>query len=175
MHQNRRDPIPDGLRYCGRLRRLASMTYEGVLLFGVVFVADYLFDTLTQSHDGLALRHWRQVLVFVAIGTYFVASWRRKGQTLPMKTWHIRLMMRDGRGPGSLRLVMRYLLAWTLPLIYFRIVEQAVLHSGNHGLYWLLAGLPLIFFLWTWFDPERQFLHDRLLGTRLVDQRSLPS
>jgi hypothetical protein len=35
-----------------RLRRFASMMYEGVLLFAVVFLADYLFDTLTQSKHG---------------------------------------------------------------------------------------------------------------------------
>ncbi len=72
-----------------RLRRFACMMYEGVLLFGVVFLAGYLFDTLTQSRSGLMLRHARQVFLFLAIGVYFLACWRRGGQTLPMKTWNI--------------------------------------------------------------------------------------
>jgi len=42
-----------------RLRRFACMMYEGVLLFAVVFLASYLFDTLTQSRHALVLRHGR--------------------------------------------------------------------------------------------------------------------
>jgi hypothetical protein len=34
-----------------RLRRFACMMYEAVLLFGVVFLAGYLLDTLTQSKN----------------------------------------------------------------------------------------------------------------------------
>src|SRR3546814_9891763 len=37
-------------------RRFASMMYEGILLFGVIFLASYLFDTLTQSRSGMTLR-----------------------------------------------------------------------------------------------------------------------
>ncbi|HUG57394.1 MAG TPA: RDD family protein, partial [Candidimonas sp.] len=48
-----------------RLRRFACMMYEAVLLFGVVFLASYLFDTLTQSRDALMLRHGRQAIVFI--------------------------------------------------------------------------------------------------------------
>ena len=32
------------------------MMYEAVLLFGVVFLAGYLLDTLTQSKNALELR-----------------------------------------------------------------------------------------------------------------------
>src|SRR5690606_24749749 len=47
-----------------RWRRFASMMYEGVLLFAVVFLAGYLFDTLTQSRSGLTLRTLRQIALF---------------------------------------------------------------------------------------------------------------
>src|SRR3546814_15046497 len=95
-----------------RLRRFACMMYEAVLLFGVVFLAGYLFDTLTQSRHALMLRHARQAWLFLAIGAYFILCWRRKGQTLPMKTWNIRLVDRDGRPPSFARRVARSLLAW---------------------------------------------------------------
>ncbi len=39
-------------------RRLLAMTYEAMLLFAVVFVAGYLFDTLTQSRQALMFRHF---------------------------------------------------------------------------------------------------------------------
>jgi uncharacterized RDD family membrane protein YckC len=74
-----------------RGRRFASMMYEGVLLFAVTFLAGYLFDTLTQSRHALVLRGTRQIWLFFAIGVYFLICWRRNGQTLPMKAWHIRL------------------------------------------------------------------------------------
>ena len=67
-----------------RLRRFACMMYEAVLLFGVVFLAGYLLDTLTQSKNALELRGARQAWLFTAIGAYFVLCWRRRGQTLPM-------------------------------------------------------------------------------------------
>ena len=94
-----------------RLRRFACMMYEAVLLFGVVFLAGYLFDTLTQSKHALMLRHARQVWLFVVIGIYFVLCWRKNGQTLPMKTWNIRVMDRDGQPPSVSRLILRYVLA----------------------------------------------------------------
>ncbi|AFK63144.1 hypothetical protein TKWG_15845 [Advenella kashmirensis WT001] len=78
-----------------RLRLFACMMYEAVLLFGVVFFADYIFDTLTQSRSGLTLLGTRQAVLFVAIGLYFVLCWRKHGQTLPMKTWNIRLVSRQ--------------------------------------------------------------------------------
>ncbi len=37
-------PVPDAVP--SRLRRFACMMYEAVLLFGVIFLASYLFDTL---------------------------------------------------------------------------------------------------------------------------------
>ena len=99
-----------------RLRRFACMMYEAVLLFGVVFLAGYLMDTLTQSRNALELRPLRQAWLFVAIGAYFVLCWRRRGQTLPMKTWNIQLVGRDGQPPSVPLLMLRYILAWPLVL-----------------------------------------------------------
>lgn len=153
----------------GLWRRFASMMYEGILLFGVVFLADYLFDTLTQSRSGLTLRHGRQFIVFVAIGVYFIMCWRARGQTLPMKTWNIRLVDRDGRTPPLSRLVLRYILAWPLPLLFAQVVWALSRNTGYSSTDLLVVFAPFTLFIWPWFDAERQFLHDRLLGTRLVD------
>ena len=129
-----------------RGRRLACMLYEAVLLFGVVFVADYLFDTLTQSRNALMLRHERQAWLFLVIGVYFLLCWRASGQTLPMKTWNIRLVDAAGGRPALWKLLARYVLAWPFMMT---------------GLGWL----------WSFFDRDRQFPQDRLLGTRLVSTR----
>lgn len=153
----------------GLWRRFASMMYEGILLFGVVFLADYLFDTLTQSRNGLTLRHGRQFIVFVAIGIYFVMCWRARGQTLPMKTWNIRLVDRDGGTPPLSRLILRYILVWPIPLIFAQAVWALSHNTGQSSTDMLVVFAPFTLFVWPWFDADRQFLHDRLLGTRLVD------
>lgn len=155
----------------GRLRRFACMMYEAVLLFAVVFLAGYLFDTLTQSRDALMLRHLRQGVLFVAIGIYFVASWRKRGQTLPMKTWNVRLVTAQGATPSTARLIVRYLLLWPLPLVGAVAVDVAARQTGYASTDLLIVFAPFTIFIWTWFDPQNQFLHDRLLGTRLTDSR----
>jgi len=160
---------PSPLAPPSRLRRFACMMYEGVLLFGVVFLAGYLFDTLTQSRHALSLRHARQAFLFLAIGLYFVLCWRKNGQTLPMKTWHIRLVdAATGRVPGAGRLVARYLLAWPLPLAGAAAVWALSAATGWQSSDMLIVFAPFMNFAWTWFDSNSLFLHDRLLGTRLV-------
>lgn len=155
----------------GRWRRFACMMYEGVLLFGVIFLAGYLFDTLTQSREALMYRSGRQLVLFVAIGIYFMMCWRLRGQTLPMKTWDIRLVDANGQTPKPSRLLLRYLLLWPVPLVAAGLVYLASSATGYASTDLLIVFTPFTNFIWTWIDPERQFLHDRLLGTRLIDLR----
>ncbi|KAB0598085.1 RDD family protein [Castellaniella defragrans] len=169
------DPAPAVPAAPPRLRRFACMMYEGVLLFGVVFLAGYLFDTLTQSRSGLALRHGRQAFLFLAIGVYFLACWRRGGQTLPMKTWNIRLTDRGGLPLRGSRMLLRYLLLWPLPLLAALAIAGLSRVTGWASFDLLIVCAPFSIFLWTWIDPQGQFLHDRLLGTELRDLRPAAS
>ena len=52
-------------------RRMACWLYEGILMFGVVFIASYLFDTLSQSRHALANRGLRMGFLIVVFGIYF--------------------------------------------------------------------------------------------------------
>jgi hypothetical protein len=65
--------------------------------------------------------------------------------------------------------LLRYLLIWPLPLLTALLVEaiSRALAWPPFGL--LIALAPFSIFIWTWFDPQGQFLHDRLLGTELHD------
>ncbi|CAN1573346.1 COG1714 Predicted membrane protein/domain [Burkholderiaceae bacterium] len=152
-----------------RLRRFASMMYEGVLLFAVVFLAGYLFDTLTQSRHALMLRDSRQVWLFIAIGAYFLICWRRSGQTLPMKAWHIKVLAANGQPAPTWRLLVRYACMWVLPLLGAGIVWAAASLSGWNAMLMLIVATPFLVFIPTWFTAEQQFLHDLLAGTRLVN------
>ncbi len=117
------------------------MLYEVFLVAGVVFFAGSVF--LFASGGQLAVtavdRAKQGTFVLAVLGLYFLWCWLRGGQTLPMKAWRIRLV-----GVTPARAVLRYLLALLL----------------------VPTGLS---FVWALFDRDRQFLHDRLAGTRLVD------
>ncbi len=151
-----------------RLRRFAAMMYEGVLLFGIVFAVGYLFDVLTESRYALMYRNLRQLILFLAIGLYFLLCWRG-GQTLPMKTWNIRLADRNGGRPSTGKMLARYLLLWPLPLLSALLVKGASLLTGYTSTDLLIVFAPFSIFIWSWFDPDGQFLHDRLAGTRLFN------
>ena len=149
-------------------RRMACWLYEGMLMFGVVFIAGYLFSTLSQTRNALDNRHAQQAFLFVVFGIYFVWFWSR-GQTLAMKTWHIRIVDRQGRPLRQGRALLRYVLGWlwflppmaALAAFHLQAAEMAV----------ILIGWVAVWALLSRFHPQRQFLHDALAGTRLVDSR----
>ena len=58
------------------------MAYESLLLFGIAFFASLLFLGAAGTSPGRWLRHAFQFYLFLVIGIYFVASWRRRGQNL---------------------------------------------------------------------------------------------
>ncbi len=120
------------------------MVYESLLLIAVLFVAGSFFIFLTNYPQRPDLRPALQIfLVGVAAG-YFAWFWYKSGQTLAMKTWHIKVESQDGR-----------LLSFSDALLRF-----ALAFVGNG-----LAGMTV---WWALLDPDGQFLHDRLLRTRLV-------
>src|SRR5690606_39558206 len=51
------------------------------------------------------------ILLFVVLAIYFVGFWHR-GQTLAMKTWHIRVVDKTGRPLTRIRALARYALCW---------------------------------------------------------------
>ena len=92
-------------------RRMACWFYEGMLLFGVVFLAGYLFGTLSQTKHALDNRHGLQAFLFLVFAIYFTWLWS-KGQTLAMKTWHIKVLDASGQPLTQPRALLRYLLSW---------------------------------------------------------------
>lgn len=155
-------------------RRLASFVYEGVLLFGVVMLAGFLFSTLTQQRHALQGMHSLQAFVFGVVGVYFVWFWTKTGQTLAMKTWHIRLVDKSGYPVTKGRATARYILSWIWFVPTLALAELTGTRSGAPLGGWLFAGVMLIAVAGRW-SPDRQFIHDLLCGTRLVDVRPATS
>lgn len=129
----------------GLWRRLAAMAYESLLLCGILALT-LIFPHLLIAYftHRLATGPLLWAHLFLVMLVYFVAFWSRSGQTLAMKTWRIRLVTRDGLAVRPSRALLRYLLAWL------------TLAPGGMGIVWALV------------DRDRQFLHDRLAGTRLI-------
>ena len=146
-------------------RRLACWLYEGMLMFGVVFIAGYLFGTLSQTRNAMDNRHALQAFLFVVFGIYFTWFWA-KGQTLAMKTWHIRLVDRRGAPVSQARALLRYVLSWLWLLPPLALVAPFSLPGGEVAV--VVFGWVLVWALLSRFHPDRQFWHDAWAGTRLV-------
>lgn len=151
----------------GLRRRLAAFVYEGVLLFGVLMVAGLVYGLVTQQRHALVGLHGLQAFLFVVLGLYFSWFWSHGGQTIAMKTWHIRLLTQDGRPVGAMRAWLRYLLSWLWFMPALLWAWLAGLHNGAQLGAALLIGVVAYAAL-ARLSPQRQFLHDLLARTRLV-------
>ena len=149
----------------GLPRRMACWVYEGLLLFGVVFISGYLFSTLSQTRHALDNRHALQAFLFVIFGIYFTWFWAR-GQTLAMKTWGIRIVDVAGRPVTQQRALLRYILAWVWFLPPLALVGPLDARAGESVV--LGVGWVLVWVILSRFHPQRQFWHDAWAGTRLV-------
>ncbi|HEX5684395.1 MAG TPA: RDD family protein [Ideonella sp.] len=153
-------------------RRMAAFVYEGVLLFGVVMIAGYLYSSLTQMHHALKGTLGLQAFLFIVLGIYFTWFWSRGGQTVAMKAWHIKLLDAHGRPVSQARAAMRYLLCWLWFAPALLAAHLSGLKSGASIFGILFAGVAAYAAL-TRLNPQRQFWHDVVCGTRLVDARSV--
>lgn len=146
---------------------MACFLYEGVLLFGVVMIAGYLFSSLTQQRHALSGRHALQAFLFVVLGIYFVWFWSHGGQTVAMKAWHVRLLDRHGRPVTERRALARYLLSWMWFMPALAALSTGVFEGGGAMAAVVLTGV-LGYALLALLHPKRQFWHDAVCGTRLV-------
>ena len=116
------------------------MVYEALLLFGVGFFAAWLFFFASGGRDATTgtLRLMLQLFIGAVCAAYFLWCWLRGGQTLAMKAWGIRLV-----DVTPAKALARFSLACVF--------------------------VPtLVSIVWSLLDRDRQFLHDRLAGTRLI-------
>jgi uncharacterized RDD family membrane protein YckC len=156
----------------GLRRRLACLLYEGLLLFGIGLVSG-LLSTLALTFSG-ATSHGSRELILQGIGiavygAYFVWFWSQRGQTLPMQTWHIKLVTVEGRPLSPVHALVRYVACaiWVAPamllatLMHWPPVTTLVAVGLGVVAYALLALL----------QPQRQFWHDIVCRTRLISTR----
>lgn len=125
-------------------RRLACLLYETLVVFSVLLIG-FLMPQIVLSGFGMAITAKMLWLhIFALLMGYFVWFWLNGGQTLPMKTWKMRLANADGSRLRPLQALLRYLAAWPS---------------------YCLFGIGI---LWALFDKDKQFLHDRIAGSRII-------
>ena len=128
-----------------RRRRLGSLLYEALVILALTIFLFLLplavFSGVSHLVPAPGLL-W--LYLFLLLGVYFIGCWIKAGQTLAMKTWGLRVV--DAQSSRHLR-----------PL-------QAVVRYGMGWLCWP-TGLAL---LWSFLDPDGQFLHDRIAGSRIL-------
>ncbi|CAN5286800.1 RDD family protein [soil metagenome] len=134
------DPAPPGWR-------LLAFVYDAVPLLALLMIAS---GVLVAINGGRTVEHAPalaalEFVTFLAVcGAYFVASWRRGGQTLGMRPWRLKLVALDGRMATTRALVLRYVVACATPVL---------------GWGWCLM------------DPQKRALCDLAAGTVLVRMR----
>jgi len=124
-------------------RRLAAMVYEAFLIFAVAFFAAWVFFFASGARDATTGALRRELQLFIVAVLAAYFLW----------CW-----LRGGQ-----TLAMR---AWRIRLINVT-PARALLRFA------LAALLLPVSILWAFADRDRQFLHDRLAGTRLIDTRNI--
>ncbi len=150
-------------------RRMASFVYEGLLLFGIGLIpgaVGALFVALTGQQHPLQSGTALQVITFLIYGVYFTWFWSKRGQTLPMQTWHIRVVTADGQRLRQGQALLRFFASclWVAPATVL-----AMLNDWSKWQALSAVGVGVVVYaLLALLHPQRQFWHDAICGTRLI-------
>lgn len=162
-------------------RRFGAFIHELLFLVAYLFIIGLIFASISGESMSAGkpqvlsgpIAWFQRAYLFVSIGAYFIYFWINGRRTLAFKTWHLRLLSADGGVVSLKQAVLRYFATWIGPVlglgIYVSIDALGVGTTPGLGLLWLLALFTN--FLWALIDPARQFLHDRVAGTRVVFAR----
>ena len=125
------------------------MFYDALLVIALQMVVTAALlpltggEAITGDRYGL-LEYLYQILLLVLLVGFFGLFWTRRGQTLGMMAWRLRVEREDGRRLNWVDTAKRLVAA---------IVSWAALGFG----YW-----------WIWIDRDKRAWHDRWTRTRVI-------
>jgi uncharacterized RDD family membrane protein YckC len=143
------------------------MVYEGLVVVAILLIASFPFAGAATGHLQGVTQHLFQWYLFLVVGLYFVWCWRRGGQTLPMKAWKLRVVDARGAPLTTSRAILRYVITG-FALGSSAVAAIVLVRYPRELAAWLALAPGLATILWSAVDRDRQFLHDRLAGTRIV-------
>ena len=153
-------------------RRLGALVYEALLLAAMALCAGFALLPLASPTHAAALTIpplFVRTMLFCALAAaaafYYAWFWAEGRRTLPQKTWRLRLVTDDGSNLPRTVALVRYVAGWNGPAL--ALAAYAALR-GTGAARWATS-LLLFNYAWALVDPDRQFLHDRLAGTRVLD------
>ena len=163
----------------GTFPRLAAAAYDGLLLLALLMILTGIAqlathgEAITRARVGV-WEYLYQALLTATVVAYFGATWTRRGQTLGMKAWRIRLETTAGAVPSLGVVLLR--LALAAPL-YLALIVATALWIAHRGGWWLppLGALPLAVSFGCNVFSSRGSLHDAWSGTRIVPVRPGPA
>lgn len=133
----------------GVLRRFGAMLYDALLVIALLMVATAALlpftggEAITADRVGVFEYLYRISLVALIVA-FFGLFWTRRGQTLGMAAWRLKLIRIDGALP-----------TW----------RDALIRLAAACLSWAALGLG---YFWIWIDRDRLAWHDRLSATRVI-------
>jgi len=156
-------------------RRMACFVYEGLILFGMLLVPAAIgatFNAFTGQRYALRMDAPLGIISIVMYAMYFAWFWSARGQTLPMQTWRIRVVGTDGAPLSHWRALTRHVAsyAWFGPAVLLASLNGWKVGVGLNVAVALVVGV-IAYALLALLHPQRQFWHDALCGTRLIQEQ----
>lgn len=152
---------------CPLWRRLVALVYDLLIVVAIVMVVGLLCQLATGgkliatgAHAVVPL--WYQALQGAVVAAYFIASWRRGGQTVGMRPWRIRVSRDDGGTISLTQAVIRVLVA-AAPMLLLALEPML----GMRTTLWAVLGTWALWFATALFDPRRRALHDMAADTEV--------
>jgi uncharacterized RDD family membrane protein YckC len=133
----------------GVLRRFGAMLYDALLIAALWVIVTFALlpltggEAITTDRVG-ALAYAYHALLLLVVVLFFGAFWTRRGQTLGMLAWRLKLQRLDGTRP-----------TW----------RDVLLRLSGAVASLLLLGLG---YFWIWLDRDRLAWHDRWSSTRVM-------
>jgi uncharacterized RDD family membrane protein YckC len=163
-------PPPAGL-----LRRLGALLYDTLLVIAVLMIATIPFlpfahgRPLVPQEVGWPAYVYRAWLVLVIV-LFFGFFWTRRGQTVGMQAWRLRVEDEQGATltwPLAVRRLIFATLPWLPSLLFLGLAER----FNSPPLKWLGMGLLLLgaaSLASVWFESQGRTWYERHARSRLV-------
>ncbi len=158
----------------GLLRRLAALLYDALLATALAFAVTFAMLPLTRGEAILSatqgnVAHLYHALLALVVFAYFGWSWTRRGQTLGMRAWRIRLESavgsRLGWGASLLRCLLGAGLAWLAGLGAWYLARPG--GTPAHAAAIALLAPLVLNYAWVLVDGQGRSLLDLAARTRV--------